>query len=60
MVAKAGPPRIWAPIAAQTWVDPLDSEHVVLAPGDSVGRKKGRIEETRVNAAGGLSLDDRR
>jgi photosystem II stability/assembly factor-like uncharacterized protein len=34
------------------WVDPADSEHLVLSPADSVARKNGRIEESR---DGGLS-----
>jgi photosystem II stability/assembly factor-like uncharacterized protein len=29
------------------WVDPVDPEHLVLSPADSVARKNGRIEETR-------------
>jgi len=29
------------------WVDPLDPEHIILGPADSVSRKNGRIEESR-------------
>ena len=29
------------------WVDPLDPDHIILAPADSVARKNGRIEESR-------------
>lgn len=29
------------------WIDPVDPDHVVLGPADSVSRKNGRIEESR-------------
>jgi photosystem II stability/assembly factor-like uncharacterized protein len=29
------------------WVDPSDSNHLILGPADSVARKNGRIEESR-------------
>lgn len=29
------------------WVDPLDPEHIVLSPADSVSSKNGRIERSR-------------